>query len=175
MTCLNYDRTHSIHQSFQKSLDGDASALWRLKMLSGCHLSFFVWLWYDAFMRHNLCVRLRAAHVTAHASLFSRFSALLLGFWSFFEFNVPPIYAGYSLPFPLLFLLPPSAYFFEREVCLWFAFLGILFSSSTCLLNPASPRSSASTPRPFLEDSSSVVCVASVFRYIKVSSHGSWS
>ena len=76
MTCLNYDCTHLIYHWSQKSFDGDASALWRLKMLPGCHLSLFIWLWYGAFMRHNLSARLRAAHVTAHALLFSRFSVL---------------------------------------------------------------------------------------------------
>ena len=46
---------------------------------------FFVWLGHDSFMRHDLSVCLRVAHVIAHAPLFSRFTVLLLGFRSFLK------------------------------------------------------------------------------------------
>ena len=122
MTCLNYIRMHSIYHSFQKSLDGDASALRRLKALFGCHMSPSVWLWYNAFIRHNLSACLCVAHVTAHVPLFSRFSVFHLGFWSFLK-SISHLYILACTYFHI-FISFSTIFVFLRErficICLFF-------------------------------------------------------
>ena len=136
MTCLYCIRMHSICHSIQKSLDGDASTLRRLKALSGCLLSPSVWLRYNAFMRHNPSTRLRVAHVTTHDPLFSRFSAFLLGFWSFLKsisylYILACTYFFISISFSAIFV-----FLRERSSPASVVFLGIsgnlvLFSNSS--------------------------------------------
>ena len=120
---------------------------------------FFVWLGHDSFMRHDLSVCLRVAHVIAHAPLFSRFTVPLLGFRSFLKSMCRLYMLVIHFPFPSYFFSAIFVFLRKKSVHVSLAFLGILFSPPTCFLNPALPRSSVSTPRPVLEGFSSVVCI----------------
>ena len=122
---------------FRSSLNGDASALRRLKVLSGCHLSPSVWLWYNAFIRHNLSTCLCAAHVTAHVPLLSRFSVFHLGFWSFLKsmshlYILVCTYFHISISFTTIFV-----FLRERFICV-FSFFWV-FSGYFVLFFDSSP------------------------------------